>query len=494
MWRRTRRDRRTQCRTERCWVHELYTALLAQQPAAPPPSAVCAAALATSRTGSQREAMDLLLDGVRRLPAAAADTLLIVSTAAQIAQISALPEHRAALADLMRRLDPPATAAGVLVRRAIAVTLDPYRPWPFAPVPELEPGEDPIGRALTLAYLADAAGDARAAVRLREQALAAMRERGTVVSFPEMWLPLLMGLGDQGRYPEALALIAEVRQVCATCDLPLLELEIDAVGSLISALRDDVTRATALTEPPWARAYLHENRRLHYYLSMTVGVAAFTEGDYAAAYQHYRRLFGPDGRTLYPDSGGHALLGLTVIAPRADRSADAARVLPAYDVPPTVRMRLLIDHVRAELIGGDQAEEHFRRSLEDPAGETWALDRALARLHYGGWLRRQRRPVDAREQLTVALHALERFGATALADIARAELQASGGPVDAPEGLSRLSPQQRTIVELAARGLRNSEIAAQLQVSPRTVGSHLSNAYQKLGVRSRRELSGLLKG
>jgi DNA-binding CsgD family transcriptional regulator len=475
------------------WVRELYTALLAQgQPDDLRPDAVCAAALATSRTGSQREAMDLLVDGVRRLPGGIAGSLLIVSTAAQITQVSALPEHRDVLAGLMGRLDPP--AGGQLLRRAIEVTLDPYRPWPLAPAPDPEPGEDPVGRALTLAYLADAAGDARAAIQLREDALAAMRAHGSIVAFPEMWLPLLMGLGDQGRYAEALALAAEVRGVCATADLPLLELEVDAIGSLISALRDDITRATALAEPSWARAYLHENRRLHYYLSMTVGVTAFTEGDYAAAYQHYRRLFDPDGRTLYPDSGGHALLGLTVIAPRAGQSADAAQVLSAYEVPATLRIQLLVDHVRAELLGGDRAEEHFRRSIDDPAGETWALDRALARMHYGGWLRRQRRPSDAREQLTAALDALERFGATALATIARGELEASGGLADLPSDLGvlgQLSPQQRTIVELAVRGLRDTEIAAQLQISPRTVGTHLSSAYQKLGVRSRRELSKL---
>ncbi|WP_306212129.1 helix-turn-helix transcriptional regulator [Actinoplanes sp. RD1] len=57
--------------------------------------------------------------------------------------------------------------------------------------------------------------------------------------------------------------------------------------------------------------------------------------------------------------------------------------------------------------------------------------------------------------------------------------------------LSTLTPQQRQIVRLAARGLRNHEIAAELLLSPRTVGTHLYHAYPKLGVRSRRELSAL---
>lgn len=42
---------------------------------------------------------------------------------------------------------------------------------------------------------------------------------------------------------------------------------------------------------------------------------------------------------------------------------------------------------------------------------------------------------------------------------------------------------------LAGQGLRNAEIAAQLFVSPKTVGATLSRVYRKVGVRSRTELA-----
>ncbi|GAA1280514.1 hypothetical protein Psi02_67510 [Planotetraspora silvatica] len=47
------------------------------------------------------------------------------------------------------------------------------------------------------------------------------------------------------------------------------------------------------------------------------------------------------------------------------------------------------------------------------------------------------------------------------------------------------------IVRLARQGLSNKDIAAQLFLSPRTVGYHLYKAYPKLGVASRGELTTL---
>jgi len=45
----------------------------------------------------------------------------------------------------------------------------------------------------------------------------------------------------------------------------------------------------------------------------------------------------------------------------------------------------------------------------------------------------------------------------------------------------------------AARGMSNREIAAQLFLSPRTIGYHLCKAYPKLGVQSRRDLATLAR-
>lgn len=61
-----------------------------------------------------------------------------------------------------------------------------------------------------------------------------------------------------------------------------------------------------------------------------------------------------------------------------------------------------------------------------------------------------------------------------------------------PEGWDRLSPAEREVAALAAQGLTNPQIAAQLVVSPRTVQSHTSHIYAKLGISSRVQLAALV--
>ena len=120
------------------------------------------------------------------------------------------------------------------------------------------------------------------------------------------------------------------------------------------------------------------------------------------------------------------------------------------------------------------------------------LAKALAAL--GGALRRDRRPTDAREPLRAALELAVACDAPGLAEEVRAELYAAGARprTDALAGVAALTASERRVVELAAGGETNRDIAQALFVTPKTVEVHLSNAYRKLGVRSRRELPAAL--
>jgi DNA-binding NarL/FixJ family response regulator len=59
-------------------------------------------------------------------------------------------------------------------------------------------------------------------------------------------------------------------------------------------------------------------------------------------------------------------------------------------------------------------------------------------------------------------------------------------------GADALTPSERRVAELAAGGLPNAEIAQTLFVTTRTVETHLTAAYRKLGITSRTALSSVL--
>ncbi|MEU5877104.1 AAA family ATPase [Spirillospora sp. NPDC047279] len=157
----------------------------------------------------------------------------------------------------------------------------------------------------------------------------------------------------------------------------------------------------------------------------------------------------------------------------------------------------------AALLAGDGAGDGEVEALYDQAVRLHLqggppLEHARTELLYGEWLRRSRRRNEARGHLRAALQIFERLGAEPWAERARIELRAAGEsqaePGPAQEGgdlLGLLTPQELQVVRLAADGLSNREIGAQLFLSPRTVGYHLYKAYPKLGVASRGELARL---
>ena len=58
-------------------------------------------------------------------------------------------------------------------------------------------------------------------------------------------------------------------------------------------------------------------------------------------------------------------------------------------------------------------------------------------------------------------------------------------PSHDPQQLSILSPRELEILRLVARGMENAEIAAELNISPRTAKNHLSSVLNKLGMTNR---------
>ncbi|TCM47918.1 AAA family ATPase [Kribbella sp. VKM Ac-2568] len=132
----------------------------------------------------------------------------------------------------------------------------------------------------------------------------------------------------------------------------------------------------------------------------------------------------------------------------------------------------------------------FEEALGEHGRTLDVFETARTRLAYGGWLRRARRRVDARVQLRLAVESFDQLGAPGWADLAAAELKATGETARRrePSTADELTPQERQIALLLADGQSIRGAAARLFLSPKTVEYHLRKVYTKLGIHSRAEL------
>ena len=145
---------------------------------------------------------------------------------------------------------------------------------------------------------------------------------------------------------------------------------------------------------------------------------------------------------------------------------------------------------RALLSDGDAAETLYGEAIERLGRTRLRVDLARAHLLYGEWLRRERRRLDAREQLRTAFEMFNAMGIEAFAGRAERELLATGERVRkrSVETRDELTAQEAQIARLARDGLSNAEIGARLFISQHTVAYHLRKIFNKLGITSRGEL------
>jgi DNA-binding CsgD family transcriptional regulator len=151
-------------------------------------------------------------------------------------------------------------------------------------------------------------------------------------------------------------------------------------------------------------------------------------------------------------------------------------------------------HGRALLADdGEESERLFEAALDMHAEAARPFERARTELACGEFLRRARRPSEARQHLRAALDGFEALGAEVWAERARVELRASGQTARrrVADTRAQLTEQELQIAHFVAQGLSNREVAAQLFLSPRTIAAHLRNIFRKLGISSRTELARL---
>lgn len=162
--------------------------------------------------------------------------------------------------------------------------------------------------------------------------------------------------------------------------------------------------------------------------------------------------------------------------------ADAARLERQRVLVQVRRCRGLVAAARGEIQEACALLEQAisrHEAVGDPFG------RARSSLALGIVRRRTRQRRRAREAIESALAEFEAIGATGWAANARAELGRIGGRTREPG----LTAAERRVAKLVAEGRTNREVAAELFLGERTVETHLTHVYAKLGIRSRAELA-----
>jgi DNA-binding NarL/FixJ family response regulator len=95
------------------------------------------------------------------------------------------------------------------------------------------------------------------------------------------------------------------------------------------------------------------------------------------------------------------------------------------------------------------------------------------------------KPLTSSTELLDAIAEVRRGGSPMSSAIARLVVKTFQQRAKTHSEVDALSPRELEILELVSRGLRNSEIAKELHISPLTVSTHLHRIYEKLHVHTR---------
>ncbi|MDV5143483.1 LuxR C-terminal-related transcriptional regulator [Streptomyces sp. SBC-4] len=344
-------------------------------------------------------------------------------------------------------------------------------------------------------------GDTTAATRVHTRALARARAEGRTALLPRALEHLAYAELRAGRYSRAARTAREGLRAAELAGQDNVAAHQHAVLALVAsvagdgkAVREHAGRALATARPHGL-------------------VQAATLAEWALARDELGRgLAAQATARLVPlvrpgPRGGHFALRMLAVpcfveaAVASGRSAEARTAAEEYavwaaqgiDRPAPAQLA----RCRALLAKDEESAYWFGEAVRrhDSCGNEF--ERARTLLAYGTWLRRRRRPGDARGPLRDALVTFERAAAEGWAEHARSELRATGGATGGASDRSvarELTPQQQRIARLVAQGATNREVADRLALSPRTVDHHLRSVFARLGIRSRVELPGVVGG
>jgi DNA-binding NarL/FixJ family response regulator len=194
-----------------------------------------------------------------------------------------------------------------------------------------------------------------------------------------------------------------------------------------------------------------------------------------------------DDHELFRAGVRNELAGLVDIVGEAGSVAEATPLIRELD-PEVVLLDVHLPDGGGEAVIAGVAPERpgvrfLALSVSDAAEDVIAVIRAGAR----GYVTK----TISRDELADAIRRVAEGDAVFSPRLAGFVLDAfrSGEPVGADAELETLTPREREVLQLIARGYMYKEIAARLSLSVKTIEAHVSSVLRKLQLSTRHELA-----
>ncbi len=300
-----------------------------------------------------------------------------------------------------------------------------------------------------------------------------------------------------GEWDQAVRLAHEGLGLCRRHGYPLTGWVYRWVLGLVGAARGEADSAGYLAAETQDWATTHRSGAALFFARHTAALAALGAGDAERAYRDLTDVV-PAGSL--PDGQPGALwvtLDLVDAAVRTERMAEARAHLRAaaearIDII-SPRQRMLVKAAQALVAADHRTPELFEEALAAPGARRWPFDYARVALLHAEALHVRRDDGAARDRAATACEIFGGLGAAPWLARTAALMRSMGdAPGHPPAVRAVLTRQEREVAGLAATGLTNKQIAERLHLSARTVGTHLHNAYPKLGISTRTALRAAL--
>jgi DNA-binding CsgD family transcriptional regulator len=302
----------------------------------------------------------------------------------------------------------------------------------------------------------------------------------------------------RGEMAQAYALGTAILDLVASVPSPFGEAQvqatlalIDAVTGLESSCLDRVERVRRAASRLGTEVVLLEAEYVLALLELGHGrlFAATRQLEHTHREFERRGLFGIGHWPVLPD-----LIEATALGGELEKARQLlVLLLERTQNDPLPFTALVVSRAVAILAAEDEVTQQFTTALMHAREFGNVFEEGRTHLAYGRRLAALARD-DAVDQLQFSHECFRLVGATPWADRVADELEAHGHtrPRRSPPLTQLLTPHEQEVVELAVTGATTREMATELFMSPKTVESHLTSSYRKLGVRSKTQLGHVL--